>query len=150
MENQFHALGHKTTAPSKVLETFPCPKGVLEVSFTSEELTSHCPVTGQPDFNTVEIEYAPDGLCVESKSLKNYLWSFRDEALFGEQLAATIAQDLDTALKARWVRVILEQHIRGGLQMTVTAEVRVGRGAWIGSGTGELSGTVSISGRTVS
>lgn len=120
----FRKLGRPMTGPSKELDTFPAPEAVTEVRFTSDELTSFCPVTGQPDFNTVEIAYAPDQLCVESKSLKLYLWSFRDEALFGEQLAHTIAHDMAAALQPHWCRVTLRQSIRGGLQMTAVAEVR--------------------------
>ena len=94
------------------------------IRFTTDELTSFCPVTGQPDFNTVEIEYHPDQLCVESKSLKLYLWTFREERVFGEGLAGTIAQDVFDALKPIYCKVTLEQGIRGGLQLTVVAEVK--------------------------
>ena len=123
MEYDFEALGKKVTGPSKELETFPKPEHVTVVRFTSDELTSFCPVTGQPDFNTVEIEYHPDDLCVESKSLKLYLWSFRDECLFGETLASTLAADLEQALTPRYCRVTLMQNIRGGLQLTAVAEI---------------------------
>jgi 7-cyano-7-deazaguanine reductase len=123
MEFDFKALGKDMSQPSKELETFPAPANVTLVSFTSDELTSHCPVTGQPDFNTVEIEYAPDKKCVESKSLKLYLWTFRDEQIFGEGLAGTIAQDIYDALQPFYCKVTLEQGIRGGLQMTAVAEV---------------------------
>ncbi|MFQ5419445.1 MAG: preQ(1) synthase [Anaerolineae bacterium] len=120
----FKKLGNRDmTKPSKELETFPTPANVTRVTFTSDELTSFCPVTGQPDFNTVTIEFAPDQLCVESKSLKLYLWTFRDEQIFGEGLAGTIAQDIFDALNPFYVKVILEQGIRGGLQMTAVAEV---------------------------
>ena len=88
---EFQALGKRTTAPSKTLDTFPKPDGVTTVTFTSNELTSLCPVTEQPDFSTVVIEYKPDQLCIESKSLKLYLWSFRNECAFCEALASTIA-----------------------------------------------------------
>jgi 7-cyano-7-deazaguanine reductase len=120
----FKALGKDMTKPSKDLETFPKPANVTLVSFTTDELTSFCPVTGQPDFNTVEIEYEPVEWCVESKSLKLYLWTFRDERIFGEGLASTIARDIFDALQPNYCRVILEQSIRGGLQMTAVAEVR--------------------------
>lgn len=121
----FKKLGKQDmTRPSKELETFPTPANVTQVTFASDELTSFCPVTAQPDFNTVTIEFAPDQLCVESKSLKLYLWTFRDEQIFGEGLAGTIAQDIFDALKPFYVKVILEQGIRGGLQMTAVAEVQ--------------------------
>jgi len=120
----FKALGKDMTVPSKELETFPRPANVTVVRFTTDELTSFCPVTGQPDFNTVEIEYYPDQLCVESKSLKLYLWTFREEQIFGEGLAGTIAQDIFDALAPTYCKVTLEQGIRGGLQMTAVAEVK--------------------------
>ena len=118
----FRALGKPMNQPSKALDTFPSPAHVRRVRFTSDEVTSFCPVTGQPDFNTVEIEFEPDQFCVESKSLKLYLWTFREEHVFGETLAHTIASDLFDALQphAVWVKVI--QNIRGGLQMTAFAE----------------------------
>ena len=119
----FQKLGKATNAPSKELEFFPAPANVTEVRFVSDELTSYCPVTNQPDFNTVEISYRPKTRCVESKSLKLYLWTFRDEPIFGENLANTIAQDLFNALDPHWCKVVLHQNIRGGLQMTATAEL---------------------------
>ncbi|MCB8954650.1 MAG: NADPH-dependent 7-cyano-7-deazaguanine reductase QueF [Ardenticatenales bacterium] len=121
-EVPFRALGRPMNAPSKELDTFPKPPHVTIVRFHSDELTSFCPVTGQPDFNTVEIEYHPDQLCVESKSLKLYLWSFRDERIFGEGLASAIADDIFNALQPTFCRVTLQQNVRGGLQMTAIAE----------------------------
>lgn len=120
----FTKLGKPMNAPSKELDFFPAPAHVTEVCFTSDELTSFCPVTNQPDFNTVEIRYRPKKVCVESKSLKLYLWTFREEAIFGEGLANMIASDLFEALQPHWCKVVLEQNIRGGLQMTATAEIR--------------------------
>jgi 7-cyano-7-deazaguanine reductase len=122
-EHEFKKLGRPLNQPSKELETFPKPASVTRVSFTSDEVTSFCPVTEQPDFNTVMIEYHPDELCVESKSLKLYLWTFRDERIFGEGLAHTIAQDLHQALRPFYTKVTLTQNIRGGLQMTAVAEI---------------------------
>ncbi len=124
MTYNFQALGKAMNVPSKALETFPKPQNVTLVTFTSDELTSFCPVTEQPDFNTVEIEYRPDQLCVESKSLKLYLWTFREERIFGEALAGAIAQDLFDALQPFYCRVTLIQNVRGGLQMTAVAEVQ--------------------------
>lgn len=123
MEYDFKALGKRVTAPSKELDTFPRPEHVTLVRFTSDELTSFCPVTEQPDFNTVEIEYRPRDLCVESKSLKLYLWSFREERIFGEGLASTIAADLVRALEPHSCRVTLVQNIRGGMQLTTVAQI---------------------------
>lgn len=124
MTLNFKMLGKPMNAPSKELETFPAPPHVTAVRFTSDELTSFCPVTEQPDFNTVEIEYAPDQLCVESKSLKLYLWTFREERIFGEGLASTIARDLFAVLRPFSIKVTLHQNVRGGIKMTAVAEIR--------------------------
>lgn len=124
MTYQFEKLGRPMNQPSKEMETFPAPPHVTLVRFSSDELTSFCPVTEQPDFNTVEIEYVPDKLCVESKSLKLYLWTFREERIFGEGLAAQIAQDLMEKIQPRACKVTLHQNIRGGLQMTAVAEIK--------------------------
>jgi len=123
MEN-FNFLGKKINAPSKQLDTFEKPKDVQNVKFESSELTSFCPVTHQPDFYTIIIEFAPDKLCIESKSLKLYLWSFREEASFAEALADIIAGDIFNAIQPFWCRVTLIQNIRGGLQLSVVAEKR--------------------------
>lgn len=123
MSYDFKHLGKAMNAPSKELETFPRPANVTMVRFTSDELTSFCPVTEQPDFNQVEIAYRPDQWCVESKSLKLYLWTFREERIFGEGLAHTIAQDIFDALQPFDCTVTLRQNVRGGLQMTAVAEV---------------------------
>lgn len=123
MDLAFKKLGKPMTAPSKDLETFPKPANVKVVKFTSNEVTSFCPITEQPDFNRVEIEYQPDQWCVESKSLKLYLWTFRDERIFGEGLADIIAKDLFTVLTPWACKVTLTQNIRGGLQLTVVAEM---------------------------
>ena len=122
MTLDFKALGKPMNKPSKDLERFPAPARVTEVRFTSDELTSFCPVTGQPHFSHVEIVYAPDQWCVESKSLKLYLWTFREEPLFGEQLAHTLVEDIYAALAPWRCRVTLTQHVRGGLQLTAVAE----------------------------
>jgi 7-cyano-7-deazaguanine reductase len=120
---QFKALGRPTTGPSRELETFPKPDDVTVVRFTSNELTSFCPVTGQPDFYSLEIEYHPTQLCLESKSLKLYLWSLREERVFAEGLASQIANDINNATQASYCRVKLTQNIRGGLQLEAVAEV---------------------------
>ena len=121
MTNPFEALGQTGSKPSRKLETFPAPEGCTEVRFTTDEFTSFCPVTGNPDFSTVEIHYGPAALCVESKSLKLYLWSYREERAFGETLAALMLADLCAALDPRWCRVVVRQRIRGGLQMDAEA-----------------------------
>jgi 7-cyano-7-deazaguanine reductase len=119
---EFNYLGKKVNAASKQLDTFPTPNNVRLVKFESEELTSLCPVTAQPDFNKVIIEFEPKEFCIESKSLKLYLWSFRDEAKFAETLAGEIAEDIFNATQAAWVRITLIQGIRGGMQLTTVAE----------------------------
>jgi 7-cyano-7-deazaguanine reductase len=119
---EFNYLGKKVNAPSKQLDTFEKPAHVTTVKFESNELTSFCPVTHQPDFNTITIEFEPDKLCIESKSLKLYLWSFREEAIFAEGLANTIAEDIYSAIRPIWCKITLIQNIRGGLQLSVVAE----------------------------
>jgi 7-cyano-7-deazaguanine reductase len=121
---EFSKLGKSVRGPCKDLDTFPKPAGVNLVRFTSNELTSLCSVTGQPDFSTVVIEYEPDTLCIESKSLKLYLWSYREENHFAESLASTIAHDVAKAIQPVWVKVEIRQAIRGGLQLTAIAEVK--------------------------
>jgi 7-cyano-7-deazaguanine reductase len=93
------------------------------VRFTSDELTSLCPMTGQPDFNTVVIDYVPNLTCIETKSLKLYLWSFRDKGAFCEQLAADIAAEVQRAVEPFRVRVTVTQHVRGGIETEATAEL---------------------------
>jgi 7-cyano-7-deazaguanine reductase len=107
----------------RALETFPAPATLTWVTLESSELTSVCPVTGQPDFASVAIGYRPDGRCMESKSLKLYLWSFRDEPIFGDGLAARIAEDVSEATGAIRVEVTLRQAVRGGITVTARAEV---------------------------
>lgn len=106
-----------------MLDTFDAPATCTRVRFTSDELTSLCPLTGQPDFNTIEIDYEPATKCIESKSLKLYLWSFRDKKAFVEQLAAEIAEEVHTAVQPTRVRVTITQHTRGGIVTEATAQV---------------------------
>lgn len=121
MALEFEALGKHVTAPSKRLETFPKPAHLAQVSMRSEEVTSLCPVTGQPDYATVAIEYEPDALCIESKSLKLYLWSFREEGVFCEALAAEIAGDVFSAARPYSCTVTVEQRPRGGITIRAVA-----------------------------
>jgi 7-cyano-7-deazaguanine reductase len=121
---EFKALGRKTTEPSRNLETFPTPAGVRRVVLESDEVTSLCPVTGQPDWETVRIEFEPGPYCIESKSLKLYLWSFREEGHFCEALAARIARDVYETAQPVWVKVTVAQRPRGGI--TITAEATEG------------------------
>jgi 7-cyano-7-deazaguanine reductase len=122
MESGFVALGHAGSEHYAGLETFPNP-GVSVVTMVSDELAAICPVTGQPDQYVAELEYEPDGLCIESKSLKLYLMQFRNEGHFCEALAVRIRDDLAEALQLprERVTVTLEQKARGGITITAVA-----------------------------
>jgi 7-cyano-7-deazaguanine reductase len=102
-------------------EAFPAPK-VQSVTLTGVEFTSICPRTGQPDFGSVVIEYTPGERCLESKALKYYLWSYRDEGAFCETLAGRIADDVVFAIAPRRVRVTVNQNVRGGIAIVAVAE----------------------------
>jgi 7-cyano-7-deazaguanine reductase len=120
---QLKALGSKGLGPRRELETFPAPAGLTRVVLESDEVTSLCPVTGQPDWDTVRIELEPADRCIESKSLKLYLWSFREEGVFCEAFAARIASDVFAACAPRSVTVTVTQKPRGGV--TITAQARL-------------------------
>jgi 7-cyano-7-deazaguanine reductase len=119
---EFVALGHAGSDAYAGLETFPNP-GVSRVEMTSDELTAVCPITGQPDFYNATIEYWPEGLCIESKSLKLYLARFRNEGAFCEALAVRIRDDVAETLgiPADKARVTLRQKARGGITIVATA-----------------------------
>jgi 7-cyano-7-deazaguanine reductase len=119
---EFVALGHAGPEHYAGLESFPNP-GVSQVEMVSDELTAVCPITGQPDFYVASIEYEPEGLCLESKSLKLYLARFRDEGAFCEALAVKIRDDVAEALElgTERVTVTLEQKARGGITITAVA-----------------------------
>ena len=110
------------TRPSKQLETFPNPRPGRDyvIRFEAPEFTCLCPMTGQPDFATIEIEYSPDQLCVELKSLKLYLWTFRDEGAFHEAVTNQICDDLVKAIAPRRIAVTGRFNVRGGITTTVT------------------------------
>ncbi|MEQ8151811.1 MAG: preQ(1) synthase [Smithellaceae bacterium] len=114
----------KTTQPVKKLETFPNhhPDRNYTVTLQTEEFTCVCPMTGQPDYAKLKIQYIPDKKIVESKSLKLYLWSFRNEGVFHEHLTNMILDDLVAALNPRWCKVSAEFAVRGGIGITVDAE----------------------------
>ncbi len=117
-------LGSTVRHPIDHVEVFPAPANVTIVRFTNDELTSMCPVTQQPDLSTVVIEYVPAEWCVESKSLKLYLWGFRDRAVFAEALAAEIAGEImTTAQPSAASRVPLTQRPRGGIEVQAVAEL---------------------------
>ena len=112
------------TRPSRQLETFPNPNPNrdYEISFEAPEFTCLCPMTGQPDFATIRIRYVPDQKCVELKSLKLYLWSFRDEGTFHEAVTNRIADDLIDALAPRRLTVEGDFYVRGGIKTVVRVD----------------------------
>lgn len=116
-------LGSTVREPIQHVEVFPAPAYVSSVTFTTDELSSMCPVTKQPDLSTVVIEYMPRSFCIESKSLKLYLWGFRDRAVFAEALAAEIAKEVMTTAQPQHVRVVLTQRPRGGIEVKAVAEL---------------------------
>lgn len=115
-----------TVNPVRKLETFPNHHAGRDyvVSLQTDEFTCVCPKTGQPDFAKISIQYIPDKKIVESKSLKIYLWSFRNEGVFHEHVTNIILDDLVAALKPRWCKVSAEFAVRGGIGITVDAEYK--------------------------
>jgi 7-cyano-7-deazaguanine reductase len=115
------------TQPSKELETFANPRRGrdYEISMECPEFTCVCPRTGQPDFATIRIRYVPDQLCLELKSLKLYLWSFRNEGAFHEDVINRILDDLVKACQPRKMTVIGDFNVRGGIHTVITAEYPV-------------------------
>lgn len=129
----------------ELLETFPnpYPERNYEIFMTTSEFTSLCPIGGietdaaelallkggAPDFATINISYAPDELCLELKSLKLYLWSFRNDGIFYERVVNRILDDLAERAAPRWMRVVGDFNVRGGLKSIITADhgVRPGR-----------------------
>ena len=112
------------TIPSGKLDTFanPEPERDYTISMKLPEFTCLCPMTGQPDFATMHLQYIPDQLCVELKSLKLYIWSFRDEGAFHEAVTNRILSDLVEAISPRYMRLTADFNVRGGIYTTVTAE----------------------------
>ncbi len=115
-------LGRKAR-PSKRLETFPNrhPKRRYMVTLATDEFTCVCPMTGQPDFATITIKYIPDQRIIESKSLKLYLWSYRNQGVFHEHVTNRICDDLVRALDPHWIEVTGAFKVRGGISITVVA-----------------------------
>ena len=113
-----------STRATKTLETFPNPKPERDyvIRFDCPEFTCLCPMTGQPDFATIRVEYVPDTLCVELKSWKLYLWSYRDEGAFHEAVTNRILDDLVAAIHPRRARVEGAFNVRGGITTTIVAE----------------------------
>jgi 7-cyano-7-deazaguanine reductase len=118
------------SSPSTILERFPNPEPArdYEIVFETSEFTCLCPLTGQPDFAKIEIRYVPDMLCVESKSLKNYLWSYRNVGAFHEKVTNTICDDLVAALGPRRLTVTGAFNIRGGIATAIIAQHEQGKG----------------------
>jgi 7-cyano-7-deazaguanine reductase len=110
--------------PSLNLETFENPKPGRDYTICIQvpEFTCLCPVTGQPDFATVSIEYRPDILCVELKSIKLYMWSFRDQGAFHEAVTNQILDDLVAACSPKYMKISADFNVRGGIHTTVIAE----------------------------
>ncbi|MFV0308496.1 MAG: preQ(1) synthase [Desertimonas sp.] len=115
-------LGSEARQPIDHVEVFPAPAHLTVVRAVTDEVASMCPVTRQPDLSRVEIEYEPVASCVESKSLKLYLWRFRERAVFAEALAAEIAEEIFTTAAPRRVTVTLTQRPRGGITISAVAE----------------------------
>ena len=122
-ERQLTILGNTVRHAVEHVEVFPAPAHVTLVTFTNDELASMCPVTQQPDLSTVVIEYVPAEWCIESKSLKLYLWGFRDRAVFAEAMAAEIAGEVMQSAQPKLVRVTLTQRPRGGIEVKAVAEL---------------------------
>jgi 7-cyano-7-deazaguanine reductase len=115
------------TRPSKKsLETFPNPSADRDYTIRMRipEFTCLCPKTGQPDFATLSLEYVPDAKCVELKSLKLYIWSYRNEGAFHEAVTNRVLDDLVQVMKPRFIRLTAEFNVRGGIYTTVVAEHR--------------------------
>ena len=115
-----------TTQPSTTLETFPnpAPQRDFHIHMEIPEFTCLCPKTGQPDFATLILDYIPEKTCVELKSLKLYIWSFRDQGCFHEAVTNQILDDLVRAIKPRFMRLTAKFFVRGGIFTNVVAEHR--------------------------
>ncbi len=115
-----------TSKPAKNLDTFPNPfvNRDYHIHMEIPEFTCLCPKTGQPDFATLVLDYIPDKKCVELKSLKLYIWSYRDEGVFHEAVTNKILDDLVAALKPRYIRLIARFYVRGGIFTNVTVDFR--------------------------
>jgi 7-cyano-7-deazaguanine reductase len=115
-----------TPGPNSALETFPNPARERDytIRITLPEFTCLCPKTGQPDFATLELEYVPDALCIELKSLKLYVWSFRERGAFHEAVTNEMVDHLGAAADPRFLRLTARFNVRGGIYTTVVAERR--------------------------
>ncbi|AGA33088.1 NADPH dependent preQ0 reductase [Thioalkalivibrio nitratireducens DSM 14787] len=114
------------SAPSKTLDTFPNPQPGRDytIHMRIPEFTCLCPATGQPDFAELHLEYVPDTACVELKSLKLYIWSYRNEGAYHEAVTNRIVDDLVAAIQPRFMRLTADFNVRGGIFTQVVAEHR--------------------------
>jgi 7-cyano-7-deazaguanine reductase len=128
-----------TTAPANTLETFPnpAPQRDFHVRMEIPEFTCLCPKTGQPDFATLLLDYIPDETCVELKSLKLYIWSFRNTGCFHEDVTNRILEHLAGATQPRYMRLTARFYVRGGIFTTVVAEHR--KAGWTPAPTVQLA-----------
>jgi 7-cyano-7-deazaguanine reductase len=119
-------LGKEKVSSGRKLEAFPNhhPERDYVVTMSTEEFTCVCPLTGQPDFAELKLEYIPDKLILESKSFKLYLQSFRNEGTFHEHVINVILDDIVTALAPRWCKIIANFAVRGGIGISVEAEYK--------------------------
>ena len=124
--NQRAAPATPPSAPSKELQVFPnpAPKRDYVIQMQVPEFTCHCPLTGQPDFAHFTIDMIADKLCVELKSLKMYMWSFRNEGAFHEKVTNDILDDIVKATDPRFIRITAKWYVRGGIYTNVVAEHR--------------------------
>jgi 7-cyano-7-deazaguanine reductase len=111
-----------STQPSKEIEIFPNPESGrdYEIQMTCPEFTCLCPKTGQPDFATLTLTYVPDQSCIELKSFKLYLWSFRNEGHFHEAVTNRILDDLVKACRPRFMKLVADFYVRGGIHTIIT------------------------------
>ncbi|MCP4470006.1 MAG: NADPH-dependent 7-cyano-7-deazaguanine reductase QueF [Gammaproteobacteria bacterium] len=115
-----------STLASKALDTFdnPNPERDYTIHIDTPEFTCLCPLTGQPDFATIEIAYVPDLLCLELKALKLYFWSYRDKGVFHEAVSNQILSDLVAAINPRFMRINADFNVRGGVYTRIVVEHR--------------------------
>lgn len=116
--------------PSTRLETFANPKPGRDyrIQMKIPEFTCLCPITGQPDFATISIEYIPDRLCIELKSIKLYMWSYRDEGAFHEAVTNKILDDMVLACSPKYMKITADFNVRGGIYTSVVVEHRENQG----------------------
>jgi 7-cyano-7-deazaguanine reductase len=120
--SEFRFLGKKASGPTDTVDLIEWKGQRILVRLDCAEFSSLCPVTGQPDYANILVEYVPDKHIAETKSVKLYLWKYRNERAFNEVLIDTIATDLFGQIKPRWLRITGRFNVRGGISVTATAE----------------------------